>query len=391
MTAVKTRGAIRTSAPRASGITSLPGSDLIQDGAEHAAHHFRLRWAVLPLGNGEDGKKPSVSFEAAPRHSIALVQKRMAEMETDMYALRLDGVVVIDADTDNEATRDYITERFGNSPYQTATARGVHHFWRATPGSLPAQIREPGISIDIKSGPNAYVVGPGSIRSDGVHYRALGDPLPHPDMLPVLVDRKVKMRRAEALDASNGGQRVPVGHRNDFLHKRAVAYAKTADSLEDLRAELAAARAYFCEDPESVSDAEIHGIAKWAWDLRLRNSLYGGRQSVYHVSRMANDALLPVAGGVQAFAVFCFLSDTWGHQPDKPFAVVPKAIAASGRLKMGKNQIHDAIHLLMQTGFLIRVRQSKGKGSPALYLLGRGERVSHYIVPFSGDANGGAE
>ena len=378
-------------APR---VTAKP----VADALAAASQLSQMGWALLPLGKGKDGKSPSLKFGTVSRHPLHLIRERMQALNTAMFAVRLEGVVVVDADTDNAATRAYIEERFGVSPYRTKTARGFHSYWRRSEeGAVPQAVRRPGISIDFKSGPNQYVVAPGSTRADGQTYQSSMAALPSPERLPTFIDRDATSALpvpavVQRLDGSVVTPRIRVGDRNRTLTKDAIRFARTSSSSESVLARLRLVTANECEQPESISNSELEAIANWAWGKRLGNKIYGGSKSMVKIPRSATEVLLPLPGGSEAFALFGFVSSIWEHQPGIPFGIVPSAIKKSGRLSMGRNQIYDAIKLLLTTGFLIMVHESRGARDPSRYLLGLGERVQRegervctYIDPFCGD------
>ena len=123
--------------------------------------------SLIPLGSGEDGKSPLVRFEGSKRLPLGVIQNRMQQADSAIYGIRLHGMLVVDCDTDNAATAEYVEKRFGASSIQVKTPRGRHHYYRLDGATVPKRIREDGISIDFKSGANAYVAGPGSVRPDG--------------------------------------------------------------------------------------------------------------------------------------------------------------------------------------------------------------------------------
>ena len=139
-------------------------------------------FSLVPLGKGEDGKSPLLSFGSAQRIPLARVLAPMHRTGSRCYGIRLDGLAVVDCDTDDAALVEKMEARFGASPIHVRTPRGRHLYYQASSGAYP-NVRAEGLPVDIKRGPSSYVMGPGSIRPDGGEYvpakGLLGrDPLP---------------------------------------------------------------------------------------------------------------------------------------------------------------------------------------------------------------------
>ncbi|MEQ1761099.1 MAG: bifunctional DNA primase/polymerase [Vicinamibacterales bacterium] len=87
-----------------------------------------------------------------------------------------DGLAVVDAD--RTPTKAWAVANLPRTPFTVTTGpchdgstdRGLHSYFR-TPGPLPPSIRRDGLSFENRNR-GQYVVGPGSIRPDGVVYRA---------------------------------------------------------------------------------------------------------------------------------------------------------------------------------------------------------------------------
>lgn len=87
-----------------------------------------------------------------------------------MYGIRLDGLAVIDCDTDDPALIAEMEARFGASPGHVRTPRGLHLYYRLFYQATVPNLRSEGLPVDIKTGPRSYAVGPGSERPDGGLY-----------------------------------------------------------------------------------------------------------------------------------------------------------------------------------------------------------------------------
>jgi hypothetical protein len=337
---------------------------------------FRMGFVLIPLG-GSDGKKPLISGWNGRRLSLDVCLKRMATVNSMTYGVRLDGLLVIDLDTKNEATRKLFADRFSPSPLVVKTGRGEHHYYRHD-GLVPAAIREPDVAIDFKTGGSAFVVGPGSVRPDGKTYDIQsGDVAVE---LPTFRDR-----RPPATPEPITTGKVSIGERNGALYRRSIEYAPCADSLDGLVADLAAMRDIEFDDAASVTDTEIIKVAGWAWGLRLEGRLWAGRNSTVRINRLVLDCLLPLPNGAEAYALYSVVMANHSHQPGKTFSIVPDAMISAGLLKIGRRQIYRARDLLLEFGLIVLVRRGRLKEahqyrlqSPVVALAswGTGEGVS---------------
>ncbi len=123
---------------------------------------------LLPLGGGADGKAPLLRAWAGPGLTLAQILAPMHRTGSQAYGVRLDGLAVIDCDSDDSALVAQIEARFGESPVHVKTPRGWHLYYRA--GRPVPNLRGEGLPVDIKTGARSYVVGPLSLRRDGGSY-----------------------------------------------------------------------------------------------------------------------------------------------------------------------------------------------------------------------------
>ena len=122
---------------------------------------------LLPLG-GADGKAPLLRAWAGPDLTLARILAPMHRTGSTAYGVRLDGLAVIDCDSDDSALVAQMEARFGASPVHVKTPRGRHLYYRA--GDAVPNLRGEGLPVDVKTGPRSYVVGPLSLRPDGGFY-----------------------------------------------------------------------------------------------------------------------------------------------------------------------------------------------------------------------------
>ncbi|MBZ0218059.1 MAG: hypothetical protein K8F25_15995, partial [Fimbriimonadaceae bacterium] len=224
-----------------------------------------------------------------------------------------------------------------------------------------AKIHENEISIDLKRGTNGYVVGPSSVRPDGKMYKPIvgilgKTPLPVFEANPQSPDSgNISNIKPPGLSYMQDGNKTCIGHRNMFLMQRAVSFVECAESETELLDQLKAQRDYECEEPESVADNELIAMARWAWQLRLSNQIFKGRESGVFFKRSTMDKLLPLAYGQNAFALYCVLRANHGHAPGKRFTISPEGMKRDGLISFGRNACDRARNHLIAHGFLKRV------------------------------------
>lgn len=331
---------------------------------------YAAGFPLIPLGRvkNQDGKEPLVAgFNNRKRLPLQVVIKRMAENDSAMYGIRLDGRIVIDLDTDNDETRAYFANRFEPSPLTTRTSRGVHHHYSWAGDGKPRDVRLPAVRIDFKAG-TEFVVGPGSIRPDnGFRYEvATGDFVTTKP--PLFIDRGPSI-----ITPADAPLLIPHGSRHSTLIARAREYVPCVDSFDELVADLRALRDLRFEDAvdpmRGVSDAEIAKAAEWAWKIRLEGNLYEGRNSAVKVNRLALDWLYARNDSGRALQLYILLLSEHGHHPGKVFAIVADGLIKAGRLNMGRRQIYEAKDGLLEERLLDLVHRARGKEDKNQYRL----------------------
>ena len=332
---------------------------------------YEAGFSLIPLGR-ENGKKPLVSGWTGRRLPLVTVIKRMQETGSTTYGLRLNDLTVVDCDTDNAETRQLVRERFGATPVMVRTARGVHYYFK-TGDKEPLSIQHPGIAIDFKTGGNQFVVGPGSIRPDGIVYTHIGQPLSSPGLLPVFRDNVPPERTY--------GGKVAKGHRNTTLSQHARQLAPCCDSEHEIFDNLIGFRDLECDDPGSVPDREVQGIAAWAWKLRCENRLWEGRNSVVGLNRLVLDRLAQHKYGADALMLHSIVAARHGHIPGKLFAIVPDAMIESKLISFSRNRAYRAIRTLIELGLLLLAKKGRVR-EPNIY------RLLHPAFPYNQGGEG---
>lgn len=181
---------------------------------------------VLPIHGVVDGRCTCGDDECSSpgKHPISLlvphgVKDATTDLETikhwhrtnpDMnYAVATKGLAVIDCDS-KEALQGFRSRFHPPSTFTVKTARGFHFYYR---GEMPA--RNGALAkLDVKSGPAAYVVGPGSRHASGIIY-AIWDDFPFAD-LPENIG-SITEPRETPIDEKPGDGAIPIGMRNATL------------------------------------------------------------------------------------------------------------------------------------------------------------------------------
>jgi hypothetical protein len=192
---------------------------------------------------------------SGPALGLGRILAPMHRTGSQVYGIRLDGLAVIDCDTDSAELVAALEARFGPSPVHVKTPRGRHLYYRAA--GKATNLRGEGLPVDIKTGARSYVVGPLSQRPDGGLY-APAKGLLGRDSLPLL-----RASQAPALGAAHGQEAgaILVGHRHTALVREAIGMVEYVDSAEELAGNLAAVRDDLCADAATMPDSELRAIA----------------------------------------------------------------------------------------------------------------------------------
>src|SRR6056297_1098603 len=308
----------------------------------------REGFSLLPLGGGEDGKSPLVKFQGKSLMTLSQVLGPMHRKQSQCYGIRLQGLAVIDCDVDDPDLVDQLEARFGASPVHVKTPRGRHLYYGHDGSKLP-NLRAEGLAVDIKTGVNSYVMGPGSVRPDGGEYVPVKGDLAV-DALPMI--KVASVARVAESQATRPGL-IPEGKRNKALCDEARRMVEYVDDVDELAANLRAIRDDQCENPQTLPDCEIAKIAKWAWTLRLEDKLYRGRDSEFPIHRAALYALRDDPNEPYALVLYLRLLDLHGHNPAREFPLDYEAMKKAGHTKnLSRRQFKAARDTLLEIGVL---------------------------------------
>lgn len=145
------------------------------------------------------------------------------------------------------------------------------------------------------------------------------------------------------------------GARHVALVKEAIAMVELVASADELQARLTAWRDDLCENPETMLDSELQGIAGWAWQQLLNGEIYHGRHSAFRIHRLALERLRGKPGGSDATALLILLTDLHGHIPGKRFALDHEAMRSAGLTDLSLRAFRSARRMLVGAGLLQQV------------------------------------
>jgi len=319
---------------------------------------------VMPL-SGKDGKKPRVSrFKDRTIHHRETIRLLEAG-EISTYGIRLRGLTVIDID---ERNREYVAEvesLLGKSSFIVETGRGYHLYYRGE-----NRFKNPfTFDVDIKSGWNSYVVGPYSLRPDGVVYEPIeGDFIYRPlTDCNVPVSMLLKPRSTErGLTPVTPNGKVPVGHRHNYLRKQAWKLADECIDAEELTAKLSWHANKTCVDPTSITLEEIDGIASWMWGKQYYGKRYSEEFSEVKISRLVIERLIALPGGSDALALYVLLASKHRHLGNN-FAIDFDGMKNGQLTDLGRDRFKRARRFLLELGLIQRAENYKVGSRPFTY------------------------
>ncbi len=194
---------------------------------------------LIPLA--ADGKVPAVRGWANPDF-VPPANHRGA------WALRTDGVVVVDVDSPEAAVA---FEALAPTPYKVRTRKGFHLYYRGDPSLRPTPMNDLAAGSYCKTGKGAYVVAPGSTVG-GHTYEWVGerwdwDPASLPAAPVEAIARFSPSRKA--LSSDEGWDVIPDGMRNATLAALAGAMRRQGAGAEAIGACIATLNANRCHPP----------------------------------------------------------------------------------------------------------------------------------------------
>jgi len=319
---------------------------------------------VMPL-TGKDGKKPRVSrFKERTIHHRDTI-RLLEEGEISTYGIRLKGLTVIDIDERKWEHVAEVESRLGTSSFIVETGRGYHLYYRDE-----NRFKNPfTFNVDIKSGWNSYVVGPYSVRPDGVVYEPLKGDFSDPPLtdckVPVSLLREPR-RTERGFTPVNPSGKVPVGLRHNYLRKQAWKLADECIDAEELAAKLRWHANRACADPKSITWEEINGLASWMWGKEYYGKRYSEEFSEVKISRLVIDRLIALPGGSDALALYVLLASKHRHFGTN-FAIDFHGMKNGQLTDLGRDRFKRARALLLELGLIKRAENYKVGSRPYTY------------------------
>jgi hypothetical protein len=224
--------------------------------------------------------------------------------------------------------------------------------------------------VDVKTGINAYVAGPHSIRADGGVYIPIKGQLGEttlPNLKRATLAQSAGHVGAKAEsepivpEQALSNSKVPQGERHNYLVSKATNLARTASSEKELIESLVRIGEQNFESVSDMMEKEIPDLAAYYWKLRMQNRLFAGRDSGFWFDRVAIDALKTQPYYTEALGLYVLLLDQHGHKGGKTFVLAFDGMKAAGHTNLGKPRFKRAIQTLEQAG-LIRLAKNYSKG-----------------------------
>lgn len=314
----------------------------------------RIGFSLLPLGGGKDGKSPAApQWGQVAKVPIKQTLGVMHGRGVTAYGVRLEGYAVIDIDERSDALVAALEARFGPCPVQVKTPRGVHLYYRHT-GPVP-NLRSEGLPVDIKTGANAYVAGPLSIRPDGGAYTPIKGVL-GATKLSFLSAQSLRLNVTPPLDCPEVSRLVTLGGRHDVMLKEAIRMVETVDRESELLENLTWLRDETFDLSQEFPDTEIEKVCKWAWECRLEGRVYHGRNSEFRVNRIAKDLIMASGNYSDTMGLYLHLKDLHGHISGKTFSLTHAPMRETGHTDLSRKRFKAAINTLCELGLLLIAR-----------------------------------
>jgi len=335
-----------------------------QDAIDFVYRITQKNFEVMPL-SGKDGKKPRVSrFKDRTIHHRETIRLLEAG-EISTYGIRLKGLTVIDIDEKNWKYVAEVESQLGESSFIVETGRGHHLYYRCAD-----RFKNPfTFAVDIKFGWNSYVVGPYSLRPDGVVYKPIkGDFIDPPlNNCTVPLSLLCKPRPTErGLTPVTPNEKMPVGHRHQYLLSQAWKLADECIDAEELVAKLRWHANKTCADPTNITLEEINGIASWMWGKRYCGKRYSEEFSEVKISRLVIERLIALSGGSDALALYVLLASKHRHLGNN-FAIDFHGMKNGQLTDLGRDRFKRARALLLELGLVKRAENYKVGSRPYTY------------------------
>lgn len=280
------------------------------------------------------------------------------------FACKRNRITVLDVDTpDERVLADALAEN-GPTPIIVRSGSGNWQAWYRHDGENRRVRPDPTKPIDILG--DGFVVAPPSHGSRG-QYQFIEGSLADISNLPTRrappqtssVYNRLTPLSSFPLTPAEGEKTGKIGTRNNALWRAAMVSARKCDTMEQLMGEVMKVNQ---EYPEPLPAEEVLKVIASAWGYHVegRNWVGGeGRASV------AREEILAFPGN-HTLRLWLLLKQSHSGR-DKPFAISQTKVGAM--LGIRQQHMHRHIGELIDTGYIQRVHQGKGKGDPHQYVL----------------------
>ena len=321
---------------------------------------------VMPL-QGKDGKHPRVqSYKNKTIHHRATIRLLEAD-KISTYAIRLSGLTVIDVDSDPKDWDHVVAVQslLGRSSFIVETGRGYHLYYRGE-----KKFKNPfAFKAEIKSGWNSYVVGPHSVRPDGVVYEPILGNFIEPPLtdcnVPTSLLKKSHTPSYNQMSMSQNGK-VRVGDRHNYLLSASWRLADECLDEEELAFKLKWHAVETCVDAENITMKELEDIASWMWGKQYYGKRYSEEFSEVKISRSVIKRLIGLSGASDALALYVLLSDKHRHT-GKDFAINFSGMKKAQLTDLGRDRFNRAKKLLLELGHIQQAKNYKVGSRPNTY------------------------
>ena len=321
---------------------------------------------VMPL-QGKDGKHPRVqSYRNKTIHHGATIRLLEAD-KISTYAIRLSGLTVIDVDSDPKDWDHVVAVQslLGRSSFIVETGRGYHLYYRGE-----KKFKNPfAFKAEIKSGWNSYVVGPHSVRPDGVVYEPILGNFIEPPLtdcnVPTSLLKKSHTPSYNQMSMSQNGK-VRVGDRHNYLLSASWRLADECLDEEELAFKLKWHAVETCVDAENITMKELEDIASWMWGKQYYGKRYSEEFSEVKISRSVIKRLIGLSGASDALALYVLLSDKHRHT-GKDFAINFSGMKKAQLTDLGRDRFNRAKKLLLELGHIQQAKNYKVGSRPNTY------------------------
>jgi hypothetical protein len=324
--------------------------------------------AVIPVA-GEGGKVPLVRWATWTKRPGTAFLTSLAEKHGHQNIGVLCGLSNLTVvDVDDPTLADRMISRCGSTPLVTETPSGGLHFYYRNSQEMCANLRNEGLSVDVKAR-GGFVVAPPSIRPSGPHegkvYRIIQGSWGDLDRLPTVKPGSLRVAEDAPDNASGQRQRrVQKGSRNCTLFGDLLRHVRGCDDFDAL---LDVASHLNGDTVAPLGPAEVEKTAQSVWQYEQRGKNWCGKEA--HAVTTAAE-LNVLRENPNALLLRCLLQTNHGARRE-PFCISP-AVMKEANLVPGwsKGRYIAARGWLVERGFIEMLHEGgRGPRDPSIFML----------------------